>query len=369
VTRQALLFSRQDLQAVLEHRRRQMLSVASQLPASDVTPDSQPATVERLVRDFSVSPLLIHSDQVTQEHEEARVDVSREPGRDIRDRSQPFYIPGQRVRYFVPYEGDKELWELKPSSHTWNPPRAEITDDEVVFEFTVQGQAISETKGKYQAAIASAQQWIAWSTADVQGHNDQLRPMAVDAVKRRHEQLEAEAKQVEEIGIPTRRAKPATSRRTAPAPRTTTGGSPRSSATADMEYDVALSFAGEDREYVEKVATLLRDAGVRAFYDKFEAAQLWGRNLADHLGEIYGRRARFVVMFISEHYPAKAWPTHERQSAQARAIRENKVVLLPARFDDTDIPGMPTTTGYVDLRKTSPEELVQLIVDKLAGDA
>jgi hypothetical protein len=60
------------------------------------------------------------------------------------------------------------------------------------------------------------------------------------------------------------------------------------------DYDVALSFAGEDRGYVEKVAALLRESGIKVFYDKFETVQLWGRNLADHLGEIYGKRSRFV---------------------------------------------------------------------------
>ena len=35
----------------------------------------------------------------------------------------------------------------------------------------------------------------------------------------------------------------------------------------DYKYDIALSFAGEDREYVEKVATLLKENGVRVFYD------------------------------------------------------------------------------------------------------
>lgn len=369
MTQKASLFSGPDLQAVLDYQRRQMAAVASQLPSSDVTPDSQPSAVDRLVHDFGVSPLLIHADQVTMEHEEARVDVSQEPMRDIRDRSRPFYIPGQRVRYFVPYEGDKELWQYRPSTYTWNPPTAEITDSEVIFDFTVQGQSIAETKAMYEAAIASVQRCVVWSAADVQNHNDQLSPEAQDGVRRRHEELEVAAKQVEELGIPVRTAKPSRPRTVEQKATTTTQNSPRSSAPSDMEYDVALSFAGEDREYVEKVAALLHDADVRVFYDKFETAQLWGRNLADHLGDIYGRRARFVVMFISKHYPAKAWPTHERQSAQARAIRENTVVLLPARFDDTDIPGMPTTTGYIDLRQTSPGELVELIVQKLADDA
>jgi TIR domain len=40
------------------------------------------------------------------------------------------------------------------------------------------------------------------------------------------------------------------------------------------EYDVALSFAGEDREYVEAVASSLQQAGVSVYYDRYEEAVL-----------------------------------------------------------------------------------------------
>ena len=36
------------------------------------------------------------------------------------------------------------------------------------------------------------------------------------------------------------------------------------------KYHIALSFAGEDREYVDKVAHQLQEKGVKVFYDKFE---------------------------------------------------------------------------------------------------
>jgi len=51
----------------------------------------------------------------------------------------------------------------------------------------------------------------------------------------------------------------------------------------DYDYDVALSFAGEDREYVEIVADILHELGVKVFYDKYEEADLWGRDLYTHL--------------------------------------------------------------------------------------
>ena len=76
----------------------------------------------------------------------------------------------------------------------------------------------------------------------------------------------------------------------------------------DIQYDIALSFAGEDRDYVEEVAQKLKTIGVRVFYDRFEEANLWGKNLYEYLSNIYQNKALFTVMFISKHYASEAPP-------------------------------------------------------------
>lgn len=133
------------------------------------------------------------------------------------------------------------------------------------------------------------------------------------------------------------------------------------------EFDIALSFAGEERDYVDRVANLLRERGVRVFYDLFEEADLWGKDLYVHLLEIYQKRARFTVMFISKAYSNKLWTNHERRAAQARAFQEAQEYILPARFDDTSIPGVLSTVGYVSLQGRTPEDLVSLITKKLVS--
>jgi hypothetical protein len=135
-----------------------------------------------------------------------------------------------------------------------------------------------------------------------------------------------------------------------------------------FQYDIALSFAGEDRYYVDQVAELLRAAGVRVFYDRFEEANLWGKNLYDYLSDVYKNQARYTVMFISEHYAKKIWTSHERRSAQQRALAENVEYILPARFDDANVPGLPTTVGYLSLQGREPQNLVDLIVEKLRNE-
>jgi hypothetical protein len=70
-------------------------------------------------------------------------------------------------------------------------------------------------------------------------------------------------------------------------------------------------------------------------------------------------------MFVSEHYVRKPWTRHERQHAQARSLVAKDDYILPARFDDTEVPGMTSTVGYIDLRTTSPSELMELIRRKI----
>jgi len=135
----------------------------------------------------------------------------------------------------------------------------------------------------------------------------------------------------------------------------------------EHEFDIALSFAGEDRDYVDQVAQGLKDRGIKVFYDLFEQADLWGKDLYSHLSDIYHKKARFTVMFISVYYQDKLWTNHERKAAQAKAFQEAGETILPVRFDDTEIPGVLPTTGYISIVDLSPEDLVSLIAKKLVS--
>lgn len=134
------------------------------------------------------------------------------------------------------------------------------------------------------------------------------------------------------------------------------------------EYDIAISFAGEDRSIASEIAQKLQHEGVKVFYDDYEKANLWGKDLYDYLAEVYSNHARYCVMILSASYERKLWTNHERQNAQERAFRERKEYILPVRLDDTRIPGIRDTVGYIDLRNTSLDELVGMIMVKLGKD-
>lgn len=140
---------------------------------------------------------------------------------------------------------------------------------------------------------------------------------------------------------------------------------PLAPAPSVYDYEVALSFAGEDRPFVSTVAEILRAYGIDVFYDLHEQHTLWGKDLYVHLDDVYRVRSRYCVIFASQYYAKKLWTSHERRSAQARAFTERAEYILPVRLDDVEIPALPTTIAYLDGRVFSATDIANAIADKL----
>lgn len=133
----------------------------------------------------------------------------------------------------------------------------------------------------------------------------------------------------------------------------------------NIPYDVAISFAGENRELAKEIAENATNYGLKVFYDDYEKANLWGKNLYSHLTEVYSRKAKFCLIIVSKYYKDKMWTNLEFQAAQSKALQENREYILPLRIDNTDIPGLLPTIGYIDIKTTSVEEIVKLIRKKI----
>jgi hypothetical protein len=118
-------------------------------------------------------------------------------------------------------------------------------------------------------------------------------------------------------------------------------------------WDVALSFAGAQRDYVEKVAQALKARGVRCFYDADEQVRLWGTHVAEELPRIYLQESAAVVVFISADYAGRDWTRLERRAAFSRAVAEAGAYVLPARFDDSELPRLLPDVVTIHLRRCS----------------
>ncbi len=151
---------------------------------------------------------------------------------------------------------------------------------------------------------------------------------------------------------------PKTTANTSPAPKATPK---RKKTRTHFDYDVAFSFAGENRKIVENVNAQLQRSHITTFYDFDHQVKLVGENLFDLLSDIYENKARFCAIFISKHYVEKNWTRLERHAAQARAFADPDVYILPFRLDDTPVPGILNTIGYVSVQGRSARDIARII--------
>lgn len=139
----------------------------------------------------------------------------------------------------------------------------------------------------------------------------------------------------------------------------------------NYQYDICFSFASEQVAYVEKVYSALESTSIKVFFDRASdiEVELWGSNLLEQFYNVYKKQSRFCVMFISKEYERKAWTRFERRSALERALGTEEIYILPVRFDETELPGLHGATKYIDATEKSPEELANMIIQKVGTNS
>ena len=135
----------------------------------------------------------------------------------------------------------------------------------------------------------------------------------------------------------------------------------------EIRFKVALSFPGEQRDYVAAVAVEIKKrlGTGSVFYDKDFTAQLARPNLDTLLQKIYLNNSDLVVIFVSEDYERKQWCGIEWRAIRSIIKNKSDHALMFMRFDDTMISGLLSIDGYVDLREHSAIQAARLIVERV----
>lgn len=130
-------------------------------------------------------------------------------------------------------------------------------------------------------------------------------------------------------------------------------------------YDVAFSFAGEDRDIIEKIKEIVSNE-YSVFYDNDNQSELVGKDLYRYLRNLYANNARYVACFLSEHYYKKIWTNLEFTAVRERFMNTffDSDFLIPIMLDNSpltrDIPSFIGYYKHTDISKTA-----ELIKEKI----
>lgn len=142
------------------------------------------------------------------------------------------------------------------------------------------------------------------------------------------------------------------------------------------EYDFALSFAGEDRPFAERLYDHLSELGYGVFYDHAEQHRILAEDLEKFLGPIYRTNASYVIAILGRQYGQRRWTRFESDQFKDR-FGEHTVIpiwakgAMPTAFDLTADVGGTTfdPDEELDLQARSVAELCARKMDDVATSA
>ena len=138
--------------------------------------------------------------------------------------------------------------------------------------------------------------------------------------------------------------------------------------SVNLRFRVALSFSGKRREFISRVAEYLANVigKDRVLYDKYYEPEFARPSLDTYLQCLYHSQSELIVVFICSDYKEKEWCGLEwRAISDLIKKREfSKIMLL--RFDDTEIPGLYGTDGYIPIEGRNEVDVANMILKRLA---
>jgi hypothetical protein len=138
-----------------------------------------------------------------------------------------------------------------------------------------------------------------------------------------------------------------------------------------FDFDIAISFSGENRELARYVDQQLTTLDVRVFYDENFEANYLGKTWTAEFMRIFGRTARYVLCLLDVHHREKIWPTFEREVFTPRVARAE---VIPVFLDDTPFLGIPHDVVGIDFkglleeeswRQRADEKIVFKVIDRI----
>jgi tetratricopeptide (TPR) repeat protein len=133
-------------------------------------------------------------------------------------------------------------------------------------------------------------------------------------------------------------------------------------------FRIAFSFAGERRDFVEKVAAILaRQFGDAAIlYDKYHEAEFARHDLGLYLPGLYSEQSDLIVPILCPNYDEKRWTGWEWLHIYGLLTKSDGLRVMPARFGYANAAGLSPAAGFVELDDKTPEQVARLILERLA---
>ncbi len=205
--REDFLFSKNDLGGAMRAQEASMNQEVDAMDAKQLLGTPPDKLAAYFAEKYRINPIVLHEDRIQVDQTESRKDVSRDPNNFAfyRDREGPVYANATQITYYLPFSGDAPLLTCRPSSYTYNPPRAAVQGSELHFTYLRTDHDPAAVKGEFDRDLANIKGYVATIATDVAPFNESLPGKAQARIDARRERLIKSQDVVAGLGFPVRR--------------------------------------------------------------------------------------------------------------------------------------------------------------------
>lgn len=199
------LFDEGELIEVLRQREAKMYKEVDGYERNYILNASVDDLCNYLEQKYRLEPIKLLREGIVADTGEAKVDVSQDHRRFIRDRNRPFYIDGTYVSFEVPFEGDPDLFRYIPTTRLLRYITARVYDQKVHFTFTRADHNVEQVNRDLKSELDALIQQVGHANNDVRGFNNSLREKARTKIAARREKILKDQDMANALGFPLRR--------------------------------------------------------------------------------------------------------------------------------------------------------------------
>lgn len=195
------LFSRRNWLDVERNQKELLKDEVASMDENRLLNTSVDDLCSYLVDTYSIEDVpTLKQDAIVVDQLETPIDVSQDPLRRVYDRSRPAYVPGTEVEYTVPFHGDRNVFEVQPSTYNLNPPRGSVADGELRIYIRGIDLAPDDVKKEFARTLGQIESHLRTLRKDTSKLNAQLPAMARNSVESRRVKLLSDRNLVSSLG-------------------------------------------------------------------------------------------------------------------------------------------------------------------------
>jgi len=210
------LFSKADWFSIEEHQKKIMFAAIDEMGGNRLLNTSVDDLCNFFEQEYRIDVPVLHEDNIVADQSETQIDVSQNHDRFILDRSESFCITGTAVEITIPFTGDFEVFNIRPTTYSVNPPRALLINDALVLKIEGTDLEPENVRNRINCAIADIKTHLERLRSSADGFNGQLRKIARGHIEHRRQKLLADQNLVASLGFPLKERADAPRTYTAP---------------------------------------------------------------------------------------------------------------------------------------------------------